>query len=149
MNAPYRSTDTQALEARLAVRLAAGLAERADEVPHDIAERLRVSRDQAVARAAQLRRKAPQAQAAGTPLVVGVSSQGVALMGGGPSWWQRVASVLPLVLLVLGLLLIQHQSELEQVHAAAEVDAMLLADDLPPDAYSDPGFAQFLREPAP
>jgi hypothetical protein len=27
----------------------------------------------------------------------------------------------------------------------AEVDAALLADDLPPAAYSDPGFVQFLK----
>ena len=34
-----------------------------------------------------------------------------------------------------------------QVVAAAEIDAALLTDDLPPDAYSDPGFAEFLRSP--
>ena len=28
---------------------------------------------------------------------------------------------------------------------AAEVDAALLTDDLPPAAYTDPGFAQFLK----
>jgi hypothetical protein len=33
----------------------------------------------------------------------------------------------------------------EQVVAAAEFDAQLLADDLPPAAFSDPGFAEFLR----
>ena len=27
----------------------------------------------------------------------------------------------------------------------AEVDVQLLTDDLPPDAFTDPGFAQFLR----
>ncbi|MBC7727039.1 MAG: DUF3619 family protein, partial [Microbacteriaceae bacterium] len=27
----------------------------------------------------------------------------------------------------------------------AEVDAAILTDDLPPSAYADPGFAQFLR----
>lgn len=148
MNAPLRPTDPQALEARLAARLAAGLAERADQVPHDIAERLRVARDQAVARAAALRRKAPQASTAAEPLVVSVSAGGVALLGQTAPWWQRAASLLPLLLLVCGFLLIEQQAELEQVHAAAEVDAMILADDLPPDAYSDPGFAQFLREPA-
>jgi hypothetical protein len=84
--------------------------------------------------------------------MVGVSPQGAALLGrmdGVVPWWQRLASFLPLVVLVCGFVLITQQAELEQVHAAAEVDAMLLADDLPPDAYTDPGFAQFLREPAP
>jgi hypothetical protein len=150
MNAPIRPSvhpALEALEVRLAARLAAGLAERAEQVPHDIAERLRVARDQAVARAAALRRKAPQARTSGEPVVVGVSSHGLALMGQPAAWWQRAASLLPLVVLVCGFFLIQSQAELEQVHAAAEVDALLLADDLPPDAYTDPGFAQFLREP--
>jgi hypothetical protein len=29
--------------------------------------------------------------------------------------------------------------------AAAEIDAQLLSDTLPPAAYSDPGFAEFLK----
>jgi len=36
-------------------------------------------------------------------------------------------------------------AEVEQVHAAAEVDSQLLADALPPSAYTDPGFAEYLR----
>jgi Protein of unknown function (DUF3619) len=31
------------------------------------------------------------------------------------------------------------------VLAAAEIDAQLLSDSLPPTAYSDPGFAEYLR----
>jgi hypothetical protein len=57
-----------------------------------------------------------------------------------------VASVLPLLLLVLGLMLIQHLHNQAEIHAAAEVDAALLADDLPPEAYSDPGFVVFLKQ---
>jgi len=149
MNAARRITDLQAVEARLAARLSAGLAERAEQLPHDITERLRVARDQAVARAAELRRKAPEARTAPSVAVVGVTALGAAVLGESAPWWQRAVSVLPLVVLVCGLILIQRQSDLEQVHAAAEVDMLLLADDLPPDAYTDPGFAQFLREPAP
>ena len=39
-----RTTDREALESRLAGRLTAALGERAALVPHDISERLRVSR---------------------------------------------------------------------------------------------------------
>lgn len=150
MNAPRPIIDPrtrQALEARVALRLGAGLTERTAELPHDIAERLRVARDQALARAQQVRRNAPQAQASAG--VVSVGSATVAMVGGPAPIWQRAAALLPLALMVLGLLLIQQQAEREQVHAAAEVDVQLLADDLPPDAYSDPGFAEFLRKPAP
>jgi hypothetical protein len=37
----------------------------------------------------------------------------------------------------------------EQVVAAAEIDTQLLSDQLPPAAYSDPGFAEFLRSSPP
>ena len=150
MTALHHRSDTPAIEARLAARLSAVLAERAEQLPHDIPERLRVAREQVVARAGELRRRAPQARTAPSIGMVGVTAQGVASLGGGPApWLQRAASFLPLVVLVLGLVWIQRHAELEQVHAAAEVDAMLLADQLPPAAYSDPGFAEFLREPAP
>jgi hypothetical protein len=32
-----------------------------------------------------------------------------------------------------------------RAHEVAEVDAALLTDDLPPSAYADPGFIQFLK----
>lgn len=149
MNAPLRPTDRQALEARLAARLVQGLASGSEDLPHDIRERLRVAREQAVERAAMVRRKAPQSSPVAAGGIVGVTEQGVALLGSPTPWWQRAVAVLPLVVLLCGLVLIQQQAEREQVHAAAEVDVQLLADDLPPDAYVDPGFAEFLREPPP
>jgi hypothetical protein len=69
------------------------------------------------------------------------------MLGGQPLWWTRMASVLPLVTLVLGLFLIDQWHDRAQISAAADVDSALLADDLPPDAYSDPGFAEFLKSP--
>ena len=64
-------------------------------------------------------------------------------------WWQRAASFLPLVVLVMGLVAIDRWSVREQVLAAADIDAQLLSDNLPPAAYSDPGFAEFLRSTPP
>jgi len=62
---PYH--DAEAIEMRFAARLAAGLSERAADVPHDIGERLRVAREQALARAREARRPAPAA----APVIVG------------------------------------------------------------------------------
>jgi hypothetical protein len=125
----------EALEARLALRLAAGLDEVAASAPHDIEQRLRVAREQALARARERRAGAT---------AVNVSPDGAATLGG---WWMRLASVLPLLLLVGGLVAISQEAVQEQVDAAAEIDAALLADDLPPAAYSDPGFLAFLKNP--
>jgi hypothetical protein len=137
----------QAAEPRLSARLAAMLTVRAEALPHDVSERLRFAREQAVARARERRRLAEAPAAA--PAVIGVSSGGLGLLADGAPWWQRLASLLPLVLLVSGLVAIDQWSTREQVLAAAEIDAQLLADQLPPDAYGDPGFAEFLRSAPP
>ena len=81
--------------------------------------------------------------------VVVVQSQGRLALSPSPSGWQRLASVLPLMLLVLGLVTIQHLHEQAEIRAAAEIDAALLADDLPPEAYGDPGFGAYLKQPEP
>jgi hypothetical protein len=128
------------MEARLGARLAVALSSEAEGLPHDVNERLRFSRERALAagRAARALVKAPVA----APAAVSV---GRGTLAGFVPWWQRAASAVPLVLLVAGLLMIDHWSMREQVVAAAEFDAQLLADDLPPAAFSDPGFAEFLR----
>jgi hypothetical protein len=101
---------------------------------------LRFAREQALAKARLARRVAPAGAA-----VVGVSARGAAVLGSFVPWWQRAASVVPLVMLMAGLLVIDHWAVREQVVAAADFDAQLLSDDLPPAAYSDPGFAEFIR----
>jgi hypothetical protein len=60
-------------------------------------------------------------------------------------WWRKLVSALPLLILALGFVAIQDTLMEHQIQAAAEVDAALLSDDLPPQAYADPGFAEFLR----
>ncbi|GMV47307.1 MAG: hypothetical protein AMXMBFR66_27050 [Pseudomonadota bacterium] len=141
----------QVLENRLALRLAAALAEQAEAIPHDLAERLRVARMQALARA----RLAQAAQA--QPVRSGLRPAAVAVLAGprsGPSgrpvpWWRRAATALPLVVLVAGFVMVHRVAEVEQVRAAADIDSQLLSDSLPPAAYADPGFAEFLRQPPP
>jgi hypothetical protein len=132
------------LQARLATRLAAGLGEELDSLPHDICERLRIAREQAVSRARELR--SPQRAGAVAPGVVAVGA-GMAVLGGPSLWWRRLAAVLPLLVLLGGLVLISDRTTHEQVRAAADIDSVLLADDLPPAAYSDPGFAEYLKTP--
>ena len=136
--------DIDALQARIGLRLAARLTEQHRSLPGDISERLRVARDQAMQRARAARMLSPVA----APALARTSSGGVAI-GPDTPWWLRLISATPLLLLLAGLLLIQHTHELSQIRAAAEVDAALLADDLPPDAYRDPGFFEFLKQRQP
>jgi hypothetical protein len=141
MTAPGRHADQDLRVSRAGVRLAACLSERAAALPQDISERLRVAREQAIARARLVQRQASQ------PLV---SLQGgTAALGGPGPWWQRLASLLPLLVLAVGLLLVGQWTTREQVLAATDIDAVLLSDEVPPDAYADPGFAEFLKSAPP
>ncbi|HSI47553.1 MAG TPA: DUF3619 family protein [Ideonella sp.] len=137
--------DSAGIEARFGLRVTAALSERAQSAPtHDIDTRLRFAREQALARA-MAGRKA-QTQAASATVLVGKSSRGGAgMLGGHSPWLFRFASALPLVLLLAGLVTIDSLHDRAQVVATADLDTALLTDDLPPDAYSDPGFAEFLK----
>jgi len=132
--------DRDGLEARFGVRVASMLGERAQSTAPDISERLRFAREQALSRAQAARR---QVQAATAPVVV---SRGRSAALASPlGWWFKLGSAAPLALLVLGLAGIAHVHDKAQIAAVAEVDAALLSDDLPPDAYTDPGFAEYLK----
>ena len=128
----------EALEGQLALRLAAHLSRGTQDLPHDITERLRFSRERALAS-----RRAVAAVVQTAPVVVQTGR--AAALGGPPALWLRLVSVLPLVVLVAGLVFIQHYHDLQQIAVAAEIDSALLADDLPPTAYVDPGFSEYLR----
>lgn len=144
--------NAEALEARFGLRVAARLSAGASALPHDVNERLRVARRQALAVAAERRVAQTAASPARSAIVVSASPGGTAalLLGGGPShpWWNALASALPVLVLLLGLYGIGHWQQLEQIAAAADIDVALLGDDLPPSAFTDPGFAEFLLEPA-
>lgn len=143
---PPLPQDTAAgIEARFGLRVTALLNESAAAAPHDVSERLRVAREQALERA-RASRKATAAAVAPAQQVVGGSASGSAVLGQQPGgWWFRLASVLPLVLLVGGFIAIDDWHDHAQVTAAADVDSALLADELPPDAYSDAGFIEYLK----
>lgn len=132
--------DAHALEVRLSARLASALSVQVESLPADVSERLRFAREQSVQRAREVRRARVAANGASV-----TASGGVAALSGFGGWWSRAASALPILVLVAGLVVIDQWSMREQVLVAADIDSRLLADDLPPAAYSDPGFAEFLR----
>ncbi|MFN9708094.1 MAG: DUF3619 family protein [Burkholderiales bacterium] len=132
----------ETLEARLAFKITGELSRASLELPHDICERLRVARQSAV----QQRRPelAPQPSVASA-----LHRSGSSVILGSNSWFQNrthwLIYMVALLTLVGGLLFVQHIHLQSQVSAAAELDADLLADDLPPDAYSDAAFLEFLK----
>jgi Protein of unknown function (DUF3619) len=134
----------EALEGQVGLRLAGHLSRGAEALPHDISERLRFGRERAMA-VALAQRRAPAAQGSPAAAVLVSPAGRAATLGGSPSVWLRLASLLPLLVLAAGLVMIQHHHDLEQIAVAVEIDSALLADDLPPAAYGDPGFVEYLR----
>jgi hypothetical protein len=117
-------------------RVAARLSEGTQQLPHAVSERLRAARVRAVAN-----RK----------LEVASPLRGYALAGAGRlvdeglSLWGRLASAVPMVVLAAGLVTIHVIQNDLRASEVAEVDAALLIDDLPPEAYADAGFVRFLK----
>ena len=142
----HRLVDADVLLSRFALRVTARLAEQSQAVPHDVGERLRFARESALERA-----RAQRAAAVSPALLAGNAGAGTLVLAGGPrsasSWWVGFVQLLPLLALVAGLVLIQNQHVRAQIAAAAEIDFDLLVDELPPTAYSDPGFLEFLKVP--
>ncbi|WP_394789059.1 DUF3619 family protein [Rhodoferax sp.] len=135
-----QSSQTLSAEDLFARNVTARLSEATIDLPHDISERLRVARMQAVAK------RKMAARTAGS--VVRQGGGTAALTFGGnenPGWWTRFASALPLVALVAGLLTIYVVQNDNRADELAEVDTALLTDDLPTAAYTDPGFVEFLK----
>jgi hypothetical protein len=142
-NTNILSRDLEALQTRFALRVASRQNEAAMQVSHDVDARLRFARERALERA----RTAPTVAKPSAPQTFGTDMLTIAGGSHGTPWWARLASLAPLVVLLAGLTLIQQRYLQEQIEAAAEIDAALLADDLPPTAYSDPGFGEYLKFP--
>ena len=141
MNTSASLAMLESMQSRFGLRVSARLSTQAEALSADISERLRFAREQALGHA----RNARSAEIAST---VGVTKSGAVILGrSGTGWWIKVASILPAIALAGGLMLIQHWQDRTQISVAAEVDAALLADDLPPRAYSDAGFVEFLKTP--
>jgi len=81
-----------------------------------------------------------------------VRIQKAVLAGSGRNWtsgsnglWDTMGWIAPLVVLVFGLIGIAQWQDDSRINDIAEVDAALLSDDVPPDAYADSGFMAFLK----
>jgi hypothetical protein len=128
------------LQDRFGLKTASYLSAGAADLPYDISERLRAARVQAVSK-----RKVAKIQTSSSVVASGGSA---ALTWGsedGLGWWARIGSVLPLIALVVGLLVINSIQDDNRAQEVAEVDVALLTDELPPAAFADPGFVQYLK----
>jgi hypothetical protein len=133
------SNSISSTQDRFGLKLAARLSQSTDALPHDISERLRAARMQALDRYKQVKTvtaSALQSNGGAATLTLGEEGRGL---------WRWVASIIPLLALAAGLVAIQMLDNDNRAKELAEIDSAILTDDLPPAAYTDPGFAQFLK----
>ena len=120
-------------------RLAARLSPAEDEIPHEISQRLKSARMLAVSK-----RKIAVTEAASA--TVNLGSTVAFQIGEVPmNLWRKFMATIPLVALILGLVSIEVLQDDLTANEVANVDAELLLDELPPEAYANPGFVQYLR----
>lgn len=137
MNGLYRQTDPVDT---FGMRVAARLEEESQNLPYVIVERLRAARVQAVNQRKRI-------LAESSPVFLLDARTGALTLGHGgehSNWWNRLGAVGLLLTLVLGLVAINVIQDDLRANELADIDAALLTDDLPPAAYVDPGFMQFL-----
>lgn len=120
--------------------IASRLNDASQQLPHEVSERLKAARMLAL-------EKRRQAHVRLASAVVHSGSGTAALQMGGElrGVWRMLGAWLPLLALVAGLVTIDFVQDDFRAQEIADVDVELLTDDLPPDAFTDPGFAQYLR----
>lgn len=124
---------------RFGRRIAQRLDATTEDIPYEISERLRAARVRAVANRSVLPVQIAPA------MVVSGGEAALHLNDHKPHRWGRLASFLPLLVLLAGLIAISWIQDDMRASELAEIDAEILTDDLPPEAFTDPGFVQFLR----
>jgi hypothetical protein len=112
-----------------------------DELPYDITERLRAARVQAIEKRKQaLLQTSVELVAYGNSATISAGHT-----GSHSSWWQRIRTVGLILVLMSALITINLIQDELRARELADIDTAILTDDLPPAAYVDAGFAQFLK----
>ena len=127
-------------ELHFAYRVRHALNENLENLPASTTEKLASARKIALSRkkkGSPLRALLPQAVSAGE------SGQ---LFRGPFSWLGRMGLAVPLVVLVAGLIGIYQFEQEQRIEELAEIDAAVLADELPLSAYVDDGFNAYLAK---
>ncbi|MDE1951964.1 MAG: DUF3619 family protein [Betaproteobacteria bacterium] len=141
MDTHNKKLSLTAAEARFGYQVAARLTEGNEQLPADIAERLKGIRHMVVDRRRLQRVHHAQVTAS--------TRDGTATLGGpgeSSSWRLRLGLLLAVPTLLFGLYALQHFQQERFVRKIADIDTALLLDNLPPQAYVDPGFTSYLRQ---
>jgi hypothetical protein len=127
-----------AKEINFAYKVRHALNENLDHLPPSTTDRL------AAARHIALSRKKPDAPLRAFAMRPVLSGMNDGFLSGPLSWLGRMGVALPLVLALAGVVGMYQAEKQHHISELAEIDAMVLADELPLDAYLDHGFNAYL-----
>lgn len=139
-----KTMDFEKIEDRIGRGVAARLVQGCDDdLPHDITERLKAARMRALAKHREVAVLASSTGIAASH--AGSASLYIGDSGDENSIWTQFGAWFPLVVLLVGLIGIPAIQNDHHASEVANVDIELLGDELPPAAYTDPGFVHFLN----
>lgn len=127
-------------ELNFAYKVRHALNENLDHLPRPTADRLAAARKLAVSR----KKQESALRALFTRPVL--ASQGGTRVSGGLAWLGRMGLAVPLIVVAVGLAGIYQFEQQRRISDTAELDAEMLADELPISAYLDQGFNTFLAK---
>ena len=132
-------------------KVTARLSQGSAELPYVVTERLRASRMQALGARKRVGSPLHALHTENASSIAGAYTDGTLAMGQHPGqdntplWVRRLLTALPLLALAAGLAFIGVEHDSRITVDVADVDAALLTSELPPAAYMDAGFQQYLQ----
>lgn len=132
-----------AKERDFAYKVRHALNDNLDRLPDPVTGRLAAARRQALARKKPGRAPLPVLAARRRP-----AAAGAGFFQGPATWLGRIGLAIPAIVLALGLTSIYQEAKLQRLIDLAEIEALVMADELPLSAYADHGFNAFLAKRA-
>ena len=129
-------------EIDFAYKVRRAMTESTENLPTNTLERLASARQLALSRQ-------KQATASAVFAMGGVLAGSHGTHSSQKSWMKKMWIALPMLALVIGLYMIYEHAQEQQINDLAEIDAAVLVDELPPDAYLDNGFNAYLNKEKP
>ncbi len=131
-------------ETEFARSIARALDENVARLPASTSERLAAARRLALARKKPATVEARVFAPVLAPAGVGMGAPRIELPATRLSPWKRVARVWPILALVAGVAVAAYWENMQRASELADIDAAMLSDELPLNAYLDHGFNAYL-----
>ncbi len=125
-----------------ATKICRYLDEGTEQLSYRVAQRLAAARAAALAKVAA----APESEADSTPARMPPPHLSPPeRQRAAPLWWRVAVTVVPVLMLLIGVVIVDTVHEEQSAAELAEVDSALLTDDVPLVAYADRGFGVYIK----